>query len=78
MDPFPGSMGQIWQAKSLDEKPEFPSGFPAILKDLVSTGWSKKPRERPEIEKLSSALCLMLKREEEKKLSGNYTNNPNV
>jgi serine/threonine protein kinase len=78
MDPFPGSMGQIWQAKILDDKPEFPSEFPAILKHLVSTGWSKKPRERPEIEKLSSALCLMLKQEEEKKLPGNYSNNPNV
>jgi hypothetical protein len=40
MDPFPGSMGQIWQAKILDDKPEFP---------------------------VSSALCLMLKQEEEKK-----------
>ncbi len=70
MDPFPGSMSQIFQAKSQDDKPEFPPEFPAVLKDLVYTGWSKKPRERPEIEKLSSALCLLLKQEEEKNLPG--------
>jgi serine/threonine protein kinase len=71
MDPFPGNMGQIWQAKNLDEKPEIPSEFPAVLKELVLTGWSKKPRERPEIEKFSLALSLMLKEEEEKSLTGN-------
>jgi serine/threonine protein kinase len=69
-DPFPGSMGQIWQAKIQNEKPEIPSKFPALLKELVLTGWSKKPRERPEIEKISLALNIMEKEEEEKKALG--------
>ena len=64
IDPFPGSMGQIWQAKNLDEKPEFPLEFPAALKNLISVGWSKKPRERPAIEKIKIALNV-LKQEEE-------------
>jgi serine/threonine protein kinase len=61
MDPFPGNMGQIFQAKNLDEKPKFPSQFPAALKDLVYAGWSKKPRERPAIDNFRSALRSMLK-----------------
>jgi hypothetical protein len=40
------------------------------LKELVLTGWSKKPRERPEIEKISLALSLMEKEEEEKSFTG--------
>jgi serine/threonine protein kinase len=69
-DPFPGSMGQIWQAKIQNEKPEIPSKFPALLKELVLTGWSKKPRERPEIEKIRLALNIMEKEEEEKSFRG--------
>ena len=57
-------MGQIWQAKHLDEKPEFPLEFPAALKNIISVGWSQKPRERPAIEKIKIALNV-LKQEEE-------------
>jgi hypothetical protein len=66
MNPFPGNMGQIWQAKNLDEKPEIPLEFPAALKNLIREGWSKKPGERPEIGKFKTALSLMLKQEKEK------------
>ncbi len=70
LDPFPGNIGQIVQAKIQDEKPEFPSEFPAALKCLISDGWSKKPRERPNIDKFRMTLSLMLKQEEEKSLKG--------
>jgi serine/threonine protein kinase len=63
-DPFPGSMGQIWQAKNLDDKPKIPLEFPAVLENLICDGWSKKPRERPKIERFRLALN-MLKQEEE-------------
>jgi hypothetical protein len=62
-------MGQIWQAKNLDEKPEIPSGFPTALKNLIIDGWSKKPRERPAIKKFKLALNV-LKLEEEAKPRG--------
>ncbi len=65
MDPFPGDIGQIVQAKILDEKPKFPSEFPAVLKEMVNAGWSQKPRERPGIEEFRSALSLMLKSEDQ-------------
>jgi hypothetical protein len=68
MDPFPRT-GQIWQAKDLDEKPEIKVEFPAALKKLIHYGWSKKPRERPEIEEFRTALSLMLKQQEEKSLT---------
>jgi serine/threonine protein kinase len=42
IDPFPGNMGQIWQAKAQDKKPEIPSEFPTALKNLIIDGWSKK------------------------------------
>jgi serine/threonine protein kinase len=71
IDPFPGSMGQIWQAKIQDEKPEVPSEFPSLLKEYILTGWSKKPRERPEIKKLRSTLSIMQKKERKENLTGN-------
>ena len=69
MDPFPGNIGQIVQAKLQNEAPEIPSEFPAALKNVISDGWSQKPRERPEIEKFKLALNV-LKEEEETKPRG--------
>ncbi len=69
MNPFPGNIGQICQAKNLDEKPEIPLEFPTALKKLIIDGWSKKPRERPAIEKFKLALNV-LKLEEETKPRG--------
>ncbi len=71
MDPFPGNIGQIVQAKIQDEKPEFPSQFPAALKNVISDGWSPKPRQRPTIEKFRSALKVM-KQEEESSHMGKF------
>jgi hypothetical protein len=73
VDPFPGNIGQICQAKNLDEKPNIPLEFPAALKNLIVDGWSRKPRQRPGIEKFKSALKSMVKQEEEKEeiLRGN-------
>ncbi len=62
-------MGQILQAKNLDEKPEILLEFPTPLKNLIIDGWSKKPRERSEIEKFKLALNV-LKQEEEAKPRG--------
>ncbi len=70
LDPFPGNIGQICQAKIQDEKPKIPSEFPEALKKVIRDGWSKKPRERPEIEKFRKALCIVLKQEEKKSLKG--------
>jgi serine/threonine protein kinase len=70
IDPFPGNIGQIVQAKLQDEKPEFPIQFPAGLKNIISCGWSRKPRERPKIENLKSVLSFMLKQEEERSWKG--------
>jgi hypothetical protein len=70
LDPFPGTMLQIFRAKENDEKPEIPQEFPASLKHLISHGWSKKPRERPAIKEFRSALSLMLNQEEDKSFTG--------
>jgi hypothetical protein len=70
MDPFPGSVLQIFRAKQNDEVPEIPLEFPAALKNLIRYGWSKKPRERPEIKELRSALSLMLNHDEGKSFTG--------
>ncbi len=64
MDPFPGNIGQIVQAKIRNETPKIPSEFPAALKNVVSDGWSKKPRERPTIENFRFVLNT-LKQEKE-------------
>jgi hypothetical protein len=64
VDPFPGNIGQIVQAKIQNEAPKIPSEFPAALKNVISDGWSKNPRERPEIEMFKLALNV-LKQEEE-------------
>jgi hypothetical protein len=71
MNPFPGSIGQIYTAKIHNKAPEIQAEFPAVLKELVSTGWAENPKDRPELEKFRSAFCLMLKQEEEKILTGN-------
>jgi hypothetical protein len=74
MDPFPGEIGQIVQAKFQNETPDIPLEFPAALKNLICNGWSKKPKERPKIEKFRSALSLMLKEEEQKIFTANNEN----
>ncbi len=71
MDPFPGNIGQIVQAKINDEKPEFPLQFPEALKNVIRDGWSQKPRERPDIEKFRSALNLQ-KQEEDSTHNGKF------
>ncbi len=60
IDPFPGSMGQIFEAKRLDEKPVIPSDFPFDLRELVIQGWSKYPKERLPIQDFQSVLNKML------------------
>jgi serine/threonine protein kinase len=59
IDPFPGSFGQIFQAKMLDKKPDMLPLFPSNLKDLIFRGWSKEPKERPQIQEFKSALSSM-------------------
>jgi hypothetical protein len=56
-------MGQIFEAKRLDEKPVIPSDFPSDLRELVIQGWSKDPKERLPIQNFQSALNKMLPRE---------------
>ena len=60
IDPFPGHIGQIFQAKMSDKKPVIPADFPAELKELVFQGWSKDPKERPQIQEFKLALNKML------------------
>ncbi len=60
INPFPGHIGQIFQAKMSDKKPAIPSNFPSDLKDLVIQGWSKDQKKRPPIEDFKSALNKML------------------
>ena len=60
IDPFPGHIGQIFQAKMSDKKPVVPSGFPLGLKELIPKGWSKEPKERPSIEEFKAVLNKML------------------
>ena len=64
IDPFPGHIGQIFQAKMSDQKPVVPSVFPKDLKKLIAKGWSRNPKERPSIEEFKSALNQMLTGEE--------------
>ena len=60
IDPFPGSIGQIFEAKRLDEKPVIPSDFPSDLKELICRGWTKEPKKRPPIEEFKFAFNKML------------------
>jgi serine/threonine protein kinase len=69
MDPFPGNLLQIFRAKQNDDKPKVPLEFPDALKSVIGYGWSKKPRERPEIKEFISALSLMLQLVKEKNLT---------
>jgi hypothetical protein len=63
INPFPGQIFQIFQAKMSDKKPVIPSDFPSDLRELVIQGWSKDPKERPSIQEFKSALKKMLPRE---------------
>ncbi len=65
IDPFPGRMFQIFQAKLLDKEPAVPTDFPSDLKELVSLGLSQKPNERPEIHKFKSVFVKMLTEEKD-------------
>jgi hypothetical protein len=60
IDPFPGHIGQIFQAKMSDKKPAISADFPAELKELVIQGWSKDSKERPSIQEFKSAFNKML------------------
>ena len=60
INPFPGQIGKIFQAKMSDKKPVIPSDFPSDLRELVIPGWSKDPKERPSIQEFKSALNKML------------------
>ncbi len=64
INPFPGHIGQIFQAKMSDKKPVIPSDFPVELIELVIQGWSKDPKERPSIQGFKSAFNKVLPREE--------------
>ena len=66
IDPFPGHIGQIFQAKMSNKHPDVPSDFPVALKELIFKGWSKEPKKRPPIEEFKSALNKMLTAEETK------------
>jgi serine/threonine protein kinase len=59
-NPFPGGVYQILVAKIRDERPAMPEDFPSELKELVSQGSSKAPKERPELVHFQSALKKML------------------
>ncbi len=72
IDPFPGPIGQIFQAKMSDKKPLFPSDFPSELKELVMQGWSKYPKERPQIQEFKSALNKMLVQEKRQSMVNDY------
>jgi hypothetical protein len=63
INPFPGQIFQIFQAKMSDKKPSIPSNFPSDLRQLVIQGWSKDSKERPSIQEFKSALNKMLPRE---------------
>jgi hypothetical protein len=60
INPFPGHIGQIFQAKMSNKKPAIPSDFPLILIELMLNGWSKEQKERPSIHEFKSALNKML------------------
>ena len=64
LDPFPGNLGQIFEAKRLDKKPVMPSDFPPHLKDFILRGWSKEPKNRPPLAECMAALNNMLNRDD--------------
>jgi serine/threonine protein kinase len=59
-NPFLGDVCQILGAKMRDERPAMPEDFPSELKELVSQGYSKEPKERPELVHFQTALSKML------------------
>ncbi len=68
-DPFPGKIGQIFEAKRLDRKPSVPSNFSSVLKELIHSGWSKEPKERPPIQEFKSVLMTVLTEVEKKEFN---------
>jgi serine/threonine protein kinase len=60
INPFPGHIDEIFQAKMSDKKPVVPSTFPTELKELVIQGWSKEPKKRPPVQEFKLALYKML------------------
>ncbi len=64
LDPFPGNLGQIFEAKRLDRKPAMPSDFPPHLKNFILCGWSKEPKNRPPLAECMAALNKMLNRDD--------------
>ncbi len=66
-DSFPGTIGQIFEAKQNNTKPEIPSEFPAFLKDLICHGWSKEPKKRPNLQVFKFVLTTMLREEKNEK-----------
>ncbi len=69
INPFPGHIGQIFQAKISDQKPAMPSDFPSQLKELIHLGWSKEPKKRPQLDDFKSVFNTMLKLEESTEIS---------
>ncbi len=64
LDPFPGNLGQIFEAKRLDKKTVMPSDFPPHLKSFILCGWSKEPKNRPPLAECMAALNKMLNRDD--------------
>ncbi len=65
-DSFPGTIGQIFEAKQNNTKPKIPSEFPAVLKNLICQGWSKEPKKRPNLQVFKFVLTIMLREEKNK------------
>jgi hypothetical protein len=74
IDPFPGYISQIFQAKMSDKKPAIPSDFPSQLKGLINMGWSKDPKRRPLIEEYKSAFSTMLMPDKSKEIQRQVSN----
>jgi hypothetical protein len=62
INPFPGHISNVFEAKRLDVRPVVPSDFPSYLKELVIQGWSQDPKNRPPIAKFMSVMNQMLYR----------------
>ena len=58
LDPFPlcQTIMQVMMAMIKNQRPEFPSDFPAELKAVIQKGWSNSPEDRPEIEAFRTEL----------------------
>ncbi len=51
LDSFPGckTIVQVVTAILKDKRPDFPSGFPDSIKDVIRKGWSKDQKDRPDV-----------------------------